>query len=140
MHTYTRAQHTGILSLSLPLWTHLFLSLSLSLSLSLCVCVCVSVSLHGSVLLLYECTLTYSHTCELTLKHSITCHPFPFFVLVEYIKNCAHFSSCLSYESLSLRFLFPPFFFFGVSFSSNPSFMTDSLRLCLTCGHGVSYK
>ena len=91
MHTYTRAQHSGILSLSRPPCIHLSLSLFLSL--------------HCPVLLLNECIHVN------LLSNTVTCYPFPFFVLVQYINNCAHCSSCLSSESLSLHFLFPFFFF-----------------------------
>lgn len=103
-HMYTCAQHSDVLSLSRPPCIHLSVSLFLSL--------------HCPVLLLNECTLTYSHTCELTLKHSVTCYPFPFFVLVQYINSCAHCSSCLSSESLFLHFLFPFFFWCFLLFQS----------------------
>lgn len=120
-HIHTCTTHRHFFSLSLPG----LISFSPSLFLS--------VSLHVSVLLLYECTLTYSHTCELTLKHSVTCPPFLFFVLGQYIKNCPHFSSCLSSESLSLCFLFPFRFLFFWCFLLFQSFLHD--RLAATVPH-----
>lgn len=122
-HIHTSTTHRHFFSLALPG----LISFSPSLFLS--------VSLHVSVLLLYECTLTYSHACELTLKHSVTCPPFLFFVLGQYIKNCPHFSSCLSSESLSLCFLFPFCFLFFLVFSSLP--ILPSWQTCCDCASQV---
>lgn len=109
--------------------THTHVHNTQAFFLSSLTCLFLSGLLHVSVLLLYECTLTYSHTCELTLKHSVTCPLFFSLSLGQYIKNCPHFSSCLSSESLSLCFLFPfCLFFFFWCFLSLP--ILPSWQIC----------